>query len=193
MSAEKLPLIIHVVFTITPHADDRDSLLKYAKLKSSRVTELVEGVIKGETRALVASIFKGTKQEVFDKVQFQLNQFGLLIYNANVQGHKYFSYLGQNVQMEATNQARIDVAEAKMKGEEAEANAQLPMKKVGWVKEPKIAQVESKKAVAICEVVERMSALTTTTNLKAYFAYETTVQEAKRQTESCISLNLNIS
>lgn len=71
-------------------------------------------------------IFKGTKefkQEVFDKVQLELNQFGLIIYNANVKqlvdvpGHEYFSYLGQKVQMEAANQARIDVAEAKMKGE----------------------------------------------------------------------------
>ncbi|KAL2548910.1 Flotillin-like protein 1 [Forsythia ovata] len=46
-----------------------------------------------------------------------------LIYNANVKqlvdvpGHEYFSYLGQKTQMEAANQAKIDVAEAKMKGE----------------------------------------------------------------------------
>ena len=32
-------------------------------------------------------------------------------------GHEYFSYLGQKTQMEAANQAKIDVAEAKMKGE----------------------------------------------------------------------------
>lgn len=63
------------------------------------------------------------KKEVFEKVQLELNQFGLLIYNANikqlvdVRGHEYFSYLGQKVQMEAANQAKIDVAEAKMKGE----------------------------------------------------------------------------
>ncbi|PQQ11988.1 flotillin-like protein 4 [Prunus yedoensis var. nudiflora] len=43
-------------------------------------------------------VFKGTKefkQEVFEKVQLELNQFGLLIYNANVKqlvdvpGHEY--------------------------------------------------------------------------------------------------------
>lgn len=71
-------------------------------------------------------IFRGTKhfkEEVFGKVQLELNQFGLLIYNANikqlvdVEGHEYFSYLGQKTQMEAANQAKIDVAEAKMKGE----------------------------------------------------------------------------
>ncbi|KAJ8452837.1 hypothetical protein Cgig2_014600 [Carnegiea gigantea] len=136
MSAEKLPFVLPAVFTIGPRVDDLESLVKYAKLlsphdkNSNHVVELVEGVIEGETRVLAASmtmeeIFKGTKEfkrEVFEKVQLELNQFGLLIYNANVkqlvdvQGHEYFSYLGQKTQMEAANQAKVDVAEAKMKG-----------------------------------------------------------------------------
>nr|KAJ0215993.1 hypothetical protein LSAT_V11C300125800 [Lactuca sativa] len=71
-------------------------------------------------------IFKGTKDfknEVFDKVELELNQFRLLIYNANVKqmvdepGQEYFLYLGQKIQQEAANQAKIDVSEAKMKGE----------------------------------------------------------------------------
>ncbi|GFP83314.1 flotillin-like protein 2 [Phtheirospermum japonicum] len=69
-------------------------------------------------------IFKGTKHfkhQVFDKVQLELTQFGLFIYNANVKqlvdvGHQYFSYLGQKTQMVAANQAKVDVAEATMKG-----------------------------------------------------------------------------
>ncbi|OMO51081.1 Band 7 protein [Corchorus capsularis] len=137
MSAEKLPFVLPAVFTIGPRVDDEASLLKYAKLisphdkLSNHVKELVQGVIEGETRVLAASmtmeeIFKGTKDfkhEVFEKVQLELNQFGLLIYNANVKqlvdvpGHEYFSYLGQKTQMEAANQAKVDVAEAKMKGE----------------------------------------------------------------------------
>ncbi|EXB80745.1 hypothetical protein L484_008525 [Morus notabilis] len=137
MSAEKLPFILPAVFTIGPRVDDESSLQKYAKLisphdkLSHHVKELVQGVIEGETRVLAASmtmeeIFRGTKefkQEVFEKVQLELNQFGLLIYNANVKqlvdvpGHEYFSYLGQKTQMEAANQAKVDVAEAKMKGE----------------------------------------------------------------------------
>ncbi|TKY74764.1 Flotillin protein 1 [Spatholobus suberectus] len=137
MSAEKLPFVLPAVFTIGPRVDDEHSLLKYAKLLSSHdklsnhVKELVQGIIEGETRVLAASmtmeeIFRGTKsfkQEVFEKVQLELNQFGLLIYNANVKqlvdvpGHEYFSYLGQKTQMEAANQAKVDVAEAKMKGE----------------------------------------------------------------------------
>ncbi|KAI3467985.1 hypothetical protein Pfo_024648 [Paulownia fortunei] len=137
MSAEKLPFVLPAVFTIGPRIDDEASLLKYAKLisphdkLSHHVKELVQGIIEGETRVLAASmtmeeIFRGTKefkQEVFEKVQLELNQFGLLIYNANVKqlvdvpGHEYFSYLGQKTQMEAANQAKVDVAEARMKGE----------------------------------------------------------------------------
>ncbi|KAG1361141.1 putative Flotillin-like protein 1 [Cocos nucifera] len=137
MSAEKLPFLLPSVFTIGPRVDDRDSLMKYAKLisphdkLSNHVKELVQGVIEGETRVLAASmtmeeIFRGTKsfkEEVFEKVQLELNQFALLIYNANVKqlvdvrGHEYFSYLGQKTQQEAANQAKVDVAEARMKGE----------------------------------------------------------------------------
>ncbi|KAM7256842.1 hypothetical protein ACFE04_012583 [Oxalis oulophora] len=136
MSAEKLPFVLPAVFTIGPKVEEYDSLLLYARLLSSlektsnHVVELVKGVIEGETRVLAASmtmeeIFKGTKdfkEEVFQKVQIELNQFGLLIYNANVKqlvdvpGHEYFSYLGQKTQMEAANQAKIDVSEARMKG-----------------------------------------------------------------------------
>ncbi|KAL1224252.1 Flotillin-like protein 2 [Cardamine amara subsp. amara] len=137
MSAEKLPFVLPAVFTIGPRVDNTEALILYARLisphdkESNHVNELVEGVIEGETRVLAAAmtmeeIFRGTKEfkkEVFDKVQLELDQFGLVIYNANVKqlvdvpGHEYFSYLGQKTQMEAANQARIDVAEAKMKGE----------------------------------------------------------------------------
>ncbi|KAK3157802.1 hypothetical protein QOZ80_2AG0128220 [Eleusine coracana subsp. coracana] len=137
MSAEKLPFILPAVFTIGPRADDEACLLRYAKLisphdkLSHHVNELVKGVIEGETRVLAASmtmeeIFRGTKsfkQAVFENVQLELNQFGLIIYNANVKqlvdvpGHEYFSYLGQKTQQEAVNQAKVDVAEARMKGE----------------------------------------------------------------------------
>ncbi|KAL5706240.1 Flotillin-like protein 4 [Ranunculus cassubicifolius] len=135
MSAEKLSFLLPAVFTIGPQVDD-ESLMKYARLLSGQrpgsthVRELVQGIIEGETRVIAASmtmeeVFKGTKdfkKEVFDKVQLELNQFGLWIYNANIKqlvdvpGHEYFSYLGQKVQQEAANQAKIDVAEAKMKG-----------------------------------------------------------------------------
>ncbi|KAJ4773387.1 Flotillin-like protein 1 [Rhynchospora pubera] len=137
MSSEKLPFILPAVFTIGPRTEDMEALMKYAKLisphdkLSNHVKDLVQGVIEGETRVLAASmtmegIFKGAKefkQAVFESVQLELNQFGLIIYNANVKqlvdvrGSEYFSFLGQKTQQEAANQAKVDVAEAKMKGE----------------------------------------------------------------------------
>ncbi|KAF8960589.1 hypothetical protein BGZ46_001539 [Entomortierella lignicola] len=135
MSSEKLPFILPAVFTIGPH-DERDSLIKYGKLLSGVKTdkelhELLKGVIEGETRVLAAAmtmeqIFQGTKkfkQQVYDKVQIELEHFGLRIYNSNIKqlcdmpGHEYFSFMGQRVQQEAANQAKIDVAEAKLKGD----------------------------------------------------------------------------
>ncbi|KAI9097521.1 hypothetical protein K1719_025292 [Acacia pycnantha] len=98
MSTEKLPFILPAVFTIGPKADEPACLLKYARLLSApdqlshHIKDLVQGVIKGETRVLAASmtmeqIFKGAKEfkkQVFYHVQLELDQFGLLIYNANV-------------------------------------------------------------------------------------------------------------
>lgn len=127
MSAEKLPFLLPAVFSIGPRIDDRESLFLYATLispydkLSNHVNELVQCIIEGETRVLAASmtmeqIFKGTKElkkEVFEQVQLELNQFGPLIYNANVKhlvdvrGHEYFSYLRQKTQMEAANQAKM--------------------------------------------------------------------------------------
>jgi flotillin len=137
MSAEKLPFLLPAVFTIGPRAEDREKLIRYAKLLSSHQNnstedrDLVEGIIEGETRVIAASmtmeeIFKGNKefkQRVFENVQLELDKFGLLIYNANIKqlvdcdGHEYFSFLGKKIQMEAANRAKIDVAEANMKGE----------------------------------------------------------------------------
>ncbi|VAI34612.1 unnamed protein product [Triticum turgidum subsp. durum] len=216
-------------------------LLLYAKLiaplnhNTSHVHDLVKGVIEGETRVLAAEltmeeIFKGTKtfkEKVFDMVQLELKQFGLFIYNANVKqlvdvpGHEYFSYLGQKTQQDAANQAKVDVAEARMKGEvgakeregltrqnaakvDAETKVlsvrqmgqglkeELAMKKAGWDKQAKVAEVEAAKAVAIREAelqmeVEIKNAMRQTEKLKAEqlskatVQYETQVQDSNAQ------------
>ncbi|KAH6555866.1 hypothetical protein KP509_1Z221800 [Ceratopteris richardii] len=134
MSAEKLQFKLPAVFTNGPRADDPEALIKYAVHSqgkhSAHVNDLVKGIIEGETRVLAASmtmeeIFKGTKEfktEVFGKVQLELDEFGLRIYNANVKqlvdipGHEYFSFLGKKVQQEAANAAKVAVAEAKYNG-----------------------------------------------------------------------------
>ncbi|KAI3454232.1 hypothetical protein Pfo_010895 [Paulownia fortunei] len=208
MSAEKLPFVLPAVFTIGPRL-----ISPHDKL-SNHVKELVQGVIEGETRVLAASmtmeeIFKGTKEfkkEVFEKVQLELNQFGLLIYNANVKqlvdvrGHEYFSYLGQKTQMEAANQAKVDVAEAKMKGDigaklrqgltlqnAAKIDAEtriISTRRQGEGKKEEIKVMTEVKVYENQNEAERMNALTRTEKLKAEFLskatveYETKVQEA---------------
>ncbi len=127
------------------HDEDRgDSLMKYAMLlaestaqkKGSQYLEnIVKGIIEGETRVLVSSmtmeeIFterEEFKRRVFRAIQGELEQFGLKIYNANVKelkdaaGSNYFQSLSQKAHEGATNQARIDVAEAQLRGNVGEA------------------------------------------------------------------------
>lgn len=98
ISAERLPFVVPVDFTIGPRADDEECLLRYAEIISPHdefshhVNELAMSVIEGQTRVLAASmtmeeIFKGTKPfepAVSKNVQLELNQFGLIVYSANV-------------------------------------------------------------------------------------------------------------
>ncbi|RMZ84864.1 hypothetical protein DV736_g6588, partial [Chaetothyriales sp. CBS 134916] len=101
----------------------------------SHVQDIVKGIIEGETRVIVSTmtmeeIFKERqvfKQKVIENVQKELDQFGLCIYNANVKelqdtpGSEYFAFLSRKAHEGASNQARIDVAEARMRGEIGEA------------------------------------------------------------------------
>ncbi|KAJ1337883.1 flotillin [Microdochium nivale] len=126
--------------------DRGDALMKYAMLladsdeKQDTTTQylenIVKGVIEGEIRVLVSSmtmeeIFterEEFKRRVFRNIQGELDQFGLKIYNANVKelkdavGSNYFQSLSQKAHEGATNQARIDVAEAQLKGTVGEAH-----------------------------------------------------------------------
>lgn len=63
------------------------------------------------------------KNKVIENVQTELNQFGLRIYNANVKelqdtaGSEYFKFLSRKAHEGASNQAKVDVANACMMGE----------------------------------------------------------------------------
>ncbi|KAI9154934.1 flotillin domain-containing protein [Paramyrothecium foliicola] len=126
--------------------DRGDSLMKYAMLladsgsnsgdgQSAHVANIVKGIIEGETRVLVSSMTMEeifTEREVFKRrifrnIQGELQQFGLCIYNANVKELKdapnsiYFESLSRKAHEGATNQARIDVADAQLLGNVGEA------------------------------------------------------------------------
>ncbi|KAK3186016.1 hypothetical protein K4F52_005240 [Lecanicillium sp. MT-2017a] len=127
--------------------DRGDALMKYAMLlaqsdnsannaeKSRHVANIVKGIIEGETRVLVSSMTMEeifTEREMFKKrifrnIQGELNQFGLRIWNSNVKELKdapnsvYFESLSRKAHEGATNQARIDVAEAQLRGNVGES------------------------------------------------------------------------
>ncbi|PUU84233.1 flotillin domain-containing protein [Tuber borchii] len=152
MTIEKLQFALPAVFTIGPE-DTPDALQKYASLLTGQagdvnsqsnssgrghVQDIVKGIIEGETRVIVSGmsmdeIFKERKmfkEKVIANVQGELSQFGLKIYNANVKelhdtpGSEYFAFLSRKAHEGALNQAKIDVAEARMRGEIGEKEKQ---------------------------------------------------------------------
>lgn len=132
--AEKVPLIVD--YTVGPRANDKECLLRYAKLISSHdklshdVNELVKGVIERETRVLAASttmeeIFRGTIS--FEQVvQLKLNQFGLIMSEFNV---KRNGLMRQN--------------SAKVKPEEKVLEKAEVTMKTGWEQKARVAEVEA--------------------------------------------------
>ncbi|KAI8911574.1 hypothetical protein EDD86DRAFT_264072 [Gorgonomyces haynaldii] len=151
MTVEKLEFLLPAVFTIGPE-DKPESLEKYARLlanaagqgQNDQVSELVRGIVEGETRVIAASmtieeIFKERKlfkEHVMKGVQSELHQFGMIIYNANVKelqdapGSEYFKYLRLKSHEGAINQAKIDVAQAKFKGTVGEKEREGEQRKV---------------------------------------------------------------
>jgi flotillin len=104
----------------------------------SHVQDIVKGIIEGETRSIVSNmtmeeLFRERrifKDKVIQQVQSELDQFGLCIYNANVKelqdtpGSEYFAFLSRKAHEGALNQAKVDVAHARMQGEVGEAEKQ---------------------------------------------------------------------
>lgn len=68
------------------------------------------------------------ERKIFRNIQSELDQFGLKIYNANVKelrdapNSNYFESLARKAHEGATNQARIDVAAAQLRGNVGEAD-----------------------------------------------------------------------
>ncbi|GAQ80217.1 Band 7/SPFH domain-containing protein [Klebsormidium nitens] len=139
MTREKLEFLLPAVFTIGPKLEPQ-ALHLYAQLLAGRpdevnhITELVKGMIEGETRVLAANmgmeeIFnarKGFQTHVVEGVQKELDQFGLFIYNANIKelkdtaGSEYFRYMRMKTHEDAINKGKVDVANARYYGDVGE-------------------------------------------------------------------------
>jgi flotillin len=104
----------------------------------NHVQDIVKGIIEGETRSIVSTmtmeeLFRERnvfKNKIIQSVQSELDQFGLRCYNGNVRelqdtpGSEYFAFLSRKAHEGAHNQAKVDVADARMKGEVGEAEKQ---------------------------------------------------------------------
>jgi len=171
----------------------------------SHVQDIVKGIIEGETRVIVSSmtmeeIFKERqvfKQKVIENVQKELDRFGLCIYNANVKelqdtpGSEYFAFLSRKAHEGASNQARIDVAEARMRGEIGEAGKRGHTKQEISKIEAETAVLETKrkadKAQADAELTNRQTELEMgirMAQIKAQRAAESRDAELQRDVET---------
>ncbi|KAK8862174.1 SPFH domain/Band 7 family protein [Apiospora arundinis] len=186
--------------------DKGDALMKYAMLLSESesstkqaanahgLDQIVKGIIEGETRVLVSSmtmeeIFterEEFKRRIFRNIQVELDQFGLKIYNANVKelkdavGSNYFQSLSQKAHESATNQARIDVADAQLRGNVGEAQRH-------GQQERDIAKINAETAVAKTDRdVERANALANLETKKTLLDRDVEISkiEATRATQS---------
>lgn len=185
--------------------DQGDALMKYAILLADSsnsnkavnnhqfLENIVKGIIEGETRVLVSSMTMEeifTEREVFKRrifrnIQSELDQFGLKIYNANVKELKdapnsiYFESLSRKAHEGATNQARIDVASAQLRGNVGEAQRK-------GEQEREIAKINAETAVAKTERdIERASAEAVLATRKTELNRDVDISriQAVRQTE----------
>ena len=80
-------------------------------------------IVSGMTMEEIFKERQVFKNKVIQNVQSELDQFGLKIYNANVKelqdtaGSEYFKFLSRKAHEGASNQAKVDVANACMMGE----------------------------------------------------------------------------
>ena len=155
-SKEMLSFLLPVILTVGPD-ENKENLIKYAKTLTGLPDQgrhdcqrIVKGIVEGEIRGRVSAL---TLEEVFNarqlfqnevvqQVQKDLHDLGLKIYNANVKELQsdYFTLLSQKAHEGASNQAKVDVANARMLGEIGEAE------KVGKRKQ-EISRIEAETAV----------------------------------------------
>jgi flotillin len=186
------------------HQDQGQALMKYATLLADSgnrqsnshqfLENIVKGIIEGETRVLVSAmtmeeIFQERelfKRRIFRNIQGELSQFGLRIFNANVKELKdapnssYFDSLSRKAHEGATNQARIDVAEAQLRGNVGEA------KRKGE-QEREIAKINAETAVQKTERdIERATAEAQLATRKTALNRDVDIAriEANRKTEA---------
>jgi len=138
MSKEKVEFSLPVVITLAPVSpyEDPESFKNYARrltnMDGNEIKDTISGMVEGETRGLTAKMtieemFAGKdifKETVVDKIDLDLRQLGLKIYNANIKemadydiNNKYFEYRKKRAIETANYEAQVEVSKAKRDGE----------------------------------------------------------------------------
>jgi flotillin len=167
MSHERIAFNMPTVFTIGPE-DELEALQRYSKLFQTTTPEDLKtkiiGIIQGEARVAAGKIklddLFNNRQEFKDalvkEINGELTQFGLKVYNANIEelkdlkGNEYFSKMKQKALEGATNQAKIAVAEQTKLGDvgEMEHKTETRQKIASYEKEARLAENERNKEIA---------------------------------------------
>ena len=173
MSREKMEFNFPAVFTVGVK-NDMESLSKYSRFllnqDNSHLDSLIRGIIEGETRTLAANlsiedIFAGRsafKSDIVSHVQNQLDQYGLQIYNANIEELKdsetsnYFKSLAQKIKAEAENKAKVEVAEQNKKGNIGAKERESETRQRVSIVEAEAALIENDRQQAIIKSVAEM-------------------------------------
>lgn len=149
----------------------------------------VIGVIRGETRMAVGKmklddLFNNKEQfkaQVVDQINHQLKDFGLTVYNANIEemtdmvGNEYFVFLRKRALESAVNRAKVDVAEQMKIGNIGERmhDTETRQKVAEYEMQAELTENDRDR-----EIFESQTRLTIA---KAEFARKTAIAEAEAQ------------
>ena len=183
MSKELVPFSLPLTFTIGPMHPEKNltGFINFATrlgdMDHEGVKNIIGGIVNGETRGFVGGM---TIQEIFndkeafrnhvvDRIQKDLEQFGLEIHNANIEemhdteGNSYFENLKKKALENANTSSRIAVSEARKEGDIGEKNREVTTRKERSVMEADAKQVETTQNQKMSDY-SRQLAVTMTTN-----------------------------
>lgn len=163
MSKELVPFKLPLTFTVSPRHPEHDmeGFIRYATrlgdMDDDAVKHIIGGIVNGETRGFVGGmtiqeIFsdkEAFKKQVVDRVQKDLDQFGLEIHNANIEemhdteGNSYFENLKMKALEGANTQSRIAVSEARKEGNIGEKEREVITRKQQAVLEADAKEIET--------------------------------------------------
>jgi len=210
MSSQKLEFTLPAVFTIGPKPED-EPLQKYAKFlfgltskrsentdKANELTHLIQNVISGELRTLVANmtiddIFSNRsefKNLIVKNVESELEQFGLTIFNANIQeladvpGSSYFKFRRQKILSEAEADSLVNIAESERTANVGKKSREVETRKRCAELEAQAVEMENESKSKIMETTTKYEIFKANREKEAQIAqYESTNMSAMRNTE----------